>query len=283
MRNLLEFIINHSHLLLFLLLEVVAFLLITSRQSYPQSTMLTASNRVVASTNQTADDIASYFHLRKDNEDLNAEIGRLRQQVQDLQNQLEPITEHQNDSAAIYQYAHLRYRTIPAKVIDLTTNHQQNYLTLNKGALDGIAEGMGVISDKGIVGIVGRVNDRFALVVPIIHTATHLSARILKNGHLGFTNWKGHDSHHVDLMEVGRHISVSLGDSIVTSGLTPTFPEGLLIGVVDKVRLEEGDNYYTIRVNLSTDFHQLRYVQVLSNPSAASMRQLVDSVSVKNE
>ena len=283
MRNLLEFIINHSHLLLFLLLEVVAFLLITSRQSYPQSTVLTASNRVVATTNQTADNIASYFHLRKDNEDLNAEICRLQQQVQDLQNQLEPLAENLTDSTSIYQYAHLRYRTIPAKVIDLTTNHQQNYLTLNKGAIDGIAEGMGVMSDKGVVGIVGRVNDRFALVIPIIHTATHLSARILKNGHLGFTHWIGHDSHHIDLMEVGRHISVSQGDTIVTSGLTPTFPEGLLIGVVDKVRLDEGDNYYTIRLALSTDFHQLRYVQVLDNPSAPAMQQLVDSASVNNE
>lgn len=275
MRNLWQFIVKNSHLLLFLLLEVVAFLLITHHQPYPRSTVFTSSNRLVAGVNETGDNVAAYFRLGRDNEDLNAEITRLQLQVQTLQNELEPYREKDSlPDSTFYQYAHLGYTIIPAKVIDLTTHQEHNYLTLNKGQRDGIQSGMGVIANGGVVGIVSSVSDNFSLVVPLIHTAINVSARIQKNDQMGFTHWPGHDVNHVDLMEIGRHIPVEEGDTILTSGITATFPEGLLIGVMDKVCLDEGDNYYQIRVRLNTDFHHLRYVQVLNNIHSAELQGL---------
>jgi len=275
MKNLWQFILKNIHLLLFLLLEVVAFLLISHFQPYPKSTIFTSSNRMVAGVNSMGDDIAAYFRLGRDNEQLNVEITRLQLQVQALQNELEPIREKDSvPDSTYYQYAHLGYTIIPAKVIDLTTNQQHNYLTLNKGQRDGIQAGMGVIANGSVVGIVSGVSDQFSLVVPLIHTAINVSARIKKNDQIGFTHWEGHDISHVGLMEIGRHISVEEGDTILTSGLTSTFPEGLMIGVMDKVRLEEGDNYYQIRVRLNTDFHHLRYVQVLGNAMSYELDSL---------
>jgi len=275
MRNLWQFIVKNSHLLLFILLEVVAFLLITHYQSYPRATMLTSANHVVAGANQVGDNITSYFHLRQDNNALNDEIVRLQLEVQSLQNRLEVVQERDSVSdSTYYHYAHLGYRIIPAKVIDITTNQEHNYLTLNKGSLDGIASGMGVIEGHNVVGVVSRVNDRFAQVVPLIHTSINLSSRIKKNGQIGFTHWSGHDASHIHLMEIGRHIPVEQGDTVITSGMTATFPEGMLIGVMDKVRLSEGDNYYNIRLHLSTDFRHLRYVQVLDNTCQKQMESL---------
>lgn len=275
MRNLWQLIVHNIHLLLFLLLEVVAFLLITHYLPYPKSTVFTSANRLVAGVNSAGDDIAEYFCLRRDNEELNAEITRLQLQVQTLQNQLEPLRETDSLPDTInYRYAHLGYTVIPAKVIDLTTNQERNYLTINKGLRDGIQSGMGVVAGGGIVGIVSSVGDKFSLVVPIIHTAVNVSAYIQKNSQLGFTHWEGHDIRHVNLMEIGRHIPIETGDTILTSGLTATFPEGLLIGVTDRVRLTDGDNYYQIRVRLNTDFHHLRYVQVLNNTHSTELENL---------
>jgi len=256
-------------------LEVVAFLLITHFQPYPKSTVFTSANRMTAGINSAGDDIALYFRLRRDNEQLNAEITRLQLQLQTLQNELEPRLEKDSLSDSLrYHYAHLGYTIIPAKVIDLTTHQQHNYLTLNKGLRDGIAAGMGVMANGSVVGIVSSVSDYFSLVVPLIHTSINVSARIQKNNQIGFTHWEGHDISHVSLMEIGRHIPVNEGDTVITSGLTATFPEGLLLGVMDKVHLNQGDNYYQIRVRLSTDYHHLRYVQVLSNPMSQQMQSL---------
>jgi len=276
MRNLWQVILKNIHLLLFLLLEVVAFLLITHYQPYPKSTLFTSANRLVAGVNGTGDAIAAYFRLRRDNEALNAEITRLQMQVQALQNELEPQREKGGQADSVgYQYAHLGYTIIPAKVIDLSTHQEHNYLTLNKGSRDGIQSGMGVVAGGGVVGIVSSVSEQFSLVVPLIHTAINVSAAIQKNGQIGFTHWEGHDVNHVQLMEIGRHIPVEEGDTIITSGLTATFPEGLIIGVMDRVRLDQGDNYYQIRVRLSTDFHHLSYVQVLNNTNAAELNDLL--------
>ncbi len=233
---------------------------------------MTASSRTAASINQMGDHIVSYFSLRKDNDLLNDEICRLQAQVQDLQNRLEPAVER---DSLCYRYADLDYRMIPAKVIDVTTDKQHNYLTLNKGTRDGIYEGMGVICNRGVVGIVSRVNERFAMVVPLIHTTLNLSSRLQQSGYMGFTHWEGFDSRHVQLLEIGRHIPVTEGDTVVTSGMTATFPEGIAVGVVDKIQLDDGDNYYNIRLRLSTDYTNLRYVQVLENAVKAEMDSLI--------
>jgi len=275
MKNLWQFILKNIHLLLFLLLEVVAFLLITAYHPYPQSTLFSSANRMVAGINETGDDVAAYFHLRQYNEALNTEITRLQLQVQNLQNQLEHQQEKDSlPDSTYYQYAHLGYQIIPAKIIDITTHQEHNYLALNKGLRDGVHSGMGVIANGGAVGVVNQVSDRFALVVPIIHTNISLSARIQRSGETGFTHWSGHDIRHVQLMEIGRHISVQEGDTVLTSGQTGTFPEGLMIGVMDRVDLHEGDNYYDIQVLLNTDFHHLRYVQVLNNTMSIELDSL---------
>ena len=273
MRNLVQFIVQNSHFLLFIVLEVVAFLLIITRQAYPRSTMMTAANSVSAGVNGGADYMAQYFGLRSDNMQLNDEVCRLQAEVERLTNLLEGQTE--TDSAAAgYQYAHLGYQMIPAKVIDIATGNERNYLTLNKGLRDHIEVGQGVIEGNSVVGIVSSVNEHFSLVVPVIHIGTHLSSRIAKNGYIGFTRWSGVDSRHAQLTEIGRHIEVTPGDSVITSGLTATFPEGLMIGVIERADLDEGDDYYRIRMRLTTDFKRLRYVQVLANPMADEMQSI---------
>lgn len=275
MRNLIEFIIRYSHLLLFILLEVVAFLLITHYQPYQKSTVLTSANKLVSGINEAGDNTVAYFQLRRDNEALNAEVCRLQTQIQTLTNRLERETERDNmPDSTFYQYVQFTYRIIPAKVIDLTTKQEHNYLTLNKGSRDGVEAGMGVVCGNRVVGVVSRVNERFALVVPVIHTNINISSRIKKNDQIGFTHWKGITPTHVELREIGRHIPIEEGDTVVTSGLTSTFPEGVLLGVIDKVRLDEGDNYYDIRLRLATDFNTLRYVQVLDNKSFAMIDSL---------
>ncbi|MCQ2310845.1 MAG: rod shape-determining protein MreC [Paludibacteraceae bacterium] len=262
MRNLLGIIVRYSHFLLFLLLEAVALWLVTHYQSYSQASVLTSSNSIIAGIHETEDNIGSFFRLHKDNELLNNEICRLQLEIQTLHNQLENV---QEDSG---------YCVIPAKVIDLATNQTHNYLVVNKGRRDSITPGMGVVCGENIIGVVSKVNERFAQVIPLIHPRLNISARIKNNNQIGFTHWSGPSSTHVDLMEIGRHISVTEGDTIITSGMTATFPEGLMIGVVDKVDLDGGDNYYTIRLKLSADYKSLRYVQILDNP----IRNALDSL-----
>jgi len=274
MRNLLQFILKHSNFLLLLLLEVAALLLLIHSHPYQRSTTLTASNMVVAHINEQLAAATDYLALRAQNESLMEENARLMAQLQELNNRLEPYRE---DSMTDYQYAHLQTQYIPAKVVDLTTGYPHNHLTLNKGLRDGVSEGMGVMGNHGAVGIVSAVNKEYAEVVPIIHTQADISCRIKRNGQIGFTHWDGTDYRYVQLKDIARHIDIAQGDSIVTSGLTGIFPEGILVGIVDRVSLEETDSYYNVRVRLSTDFRQLGYVMVLADSAQLKMKVMNDS------
>jgi rod shape-determining protein MreC len=64
---------------------------------------------------------------------------------------------------------------------------------------------------------------------------------------------------------MARHVVVNKGDTVVTSGLTEVFPEGLIVGEVCETTLGQGDNYHQTKVKLSTDYKAIKYVQVLRN------------------
>ena len=166
MRNLIDFLIRYSNFLIFLILEVVAFILIGTTHEYQHSSVWSSTNRIVASSNRIRSSIKEYFHLREENALLAEENAALKSQLMELQNSIEPRVE--GDS--LYIYTHLDWEYIPAKVIDITTHKQHNYLTLNKGMRDGIEPDMGVVCADGLVGIVSAVSEKYSLVVPIIHT-----------------------------------------------------------------------------------------------------------------
>jgi len=271
MQSLLKFIQKYSNFLIFIILEVVAFLLFASYNEYPKSSFLSTSNAIVAFNYQVADDISSYFRLRKVNEQLQEENADLRSQIAELQNIVEDSIEK-----AAYHYSHLDYECIPAKVIQLSTNKQHNFLTINKGRRDSLYQGMGVRNREGVVGIVSNVSEHFAVVIPIINTNSKISAKFLKNGYYGTIEWDGKDYRYAELKDVASHLSVESGDTIVTSGLSPIFPENIPLAVVESAVLREGASYYTIKVKLQTDFRKLNYVQLIDNHTFIEEKMLSD-------
>lgn len=265
MQNLLKFIQKFSNFLLFIPLEVAAFLLIVKNTAYPQSTIISTCNTFVAWHYELTDNIHNYFHLKESNEQLQQENAILRNQLVLLANRIESDKEKKID----YKYANIQHHFIPAKVIHMTIGNNKNFLTINKGHRDGITKGMGVLGPLGIVGVVETVGQQFSIVIPIINNdGFGVSCRLQKNGQIGTLKWDESDNGHAILQEVERHIEVNKGDVILTSGLSATFPENLPVGIVDSAEIENGQSSWTIHVKLCTDFNKLSYVQVIDNDRA---------------
>lgn len=273
MRNLLRFIRQHSNFLVFLILEVVAFFLVARNNMYPRSRVLSTCNRVVAWNYQVVSGITGYFGLKTQNENLAAENVALRNRVNELENLTEGL---QTDSA--YRFAQYDLRYIPAKVVQATTSGQHNYLTINKGRRDGIGVGMGVRNHEGVVGIVRTVGNRYSVVMPVLHTEVNISCRFQKNDYIATLQWDGHDYRYAQLSDVATHLVVNKGDTIVTAGLSPIFPENVPVGVVEDCSVGKGDSYYTIRVRLFTNFRRIKYVEVIDNRDSQEMNELTDGL-----
>ena len=258
MQNLLKILLRYSNFLVFIALEVAAFLLVSYNSAYPRSSMLSTANDFVAWQNAQVSELRGYFNLRSQNEQLAAENAALRNRICSM------------ESAGVDSVFHYRQ----AKVVQMTTDRLHNYLTINLGSRDGVQRGQGVRNEEGVVGIVRTVGRNYSVVLPVINTHTNLSCRFAKNDYIGTLQWDGRDSRFAQLADVAAHMVVNVGDTIVTSGLSPVFPEGIPVGIVENSVLKAGDSYYTIRVRLHTNFKRLRYVEVVQNAHQQEMEEL---------
>ena len=258
MQTLLKILLRYSNFLVFLILEVAAFMLISMNSAYPRSSMLSTAIEAVAWQHAQISGIRSYFNLRSQNEQLAAENVALRNQICAM------------DSGR--NTASIRYQS--AQVVQMTTDRLHNYLTINRGSRDGILREQGIRNEDGVVGIVRTVGRNYSLVMPLINTHTNLSCRFAKNDYIATLQWDGKDSRFALLADVAAHMVVNPGDTIVTSGLSHAFPEGIPVGIVENSCLPDGDSYYTIRVRLATNFKRLKYVEVVQNADQQELENL---------
>ena len=261
MQNLLKILLRYSNFLVFIVLEVAAFLLIGFNNPYPRSSVFSTANDVVAWQHEQVSEINGYFSLRHQNELLAEENIALRNE----------LSARDSAEGGAIHYA-------SAKVVQMTTDEQHNYITINRGRKDGIQRGQGVRNGDGVVGIVRTVGRNYSVVLPIINTQTNLSCRFAKNYYIGTLQWDGKDSRFAMLTDVAAHMVVNQGDTIITSGLSPVFPEGIPVGIVENSVLKEGDSYHTIRVRLHTNFKRLKYVEVIQNAHQHELEELINGL-----
>ncbi|MBR1929007.1 MAG: rod shape-determining protein MreC [Paludibacteraceae bacterium] len=259
MKALLQFFVRYYIVLLFLVLETVAFVLFFYHNKFQQSAILTSSNRVAASIYEVENSLLSYFSLRQENDMLAEENFKLKNRINALENRLENIESDTID----YVFAEKNIEYMSAKVIHGSVNQHSNYFTINRGLRDGVELDMSVCNPEGVVGVVSAVSKHYAVVMPIINEQLTISCKFKKNGQIGLLNWHGGKSSVAKLEDIARHNDVCVGDTILTSGLSAIFPSDIPVGVVSRVNLKESDAYYDIDVDLAVDFRSINNVYVI--------------------
>ena len=278
MRNLLNFLIRYNYCFLFLLLEVVGFVLLIRFNRYQQSVCFTSANQVAGKVYEISGGILSYFHLKTVNEDLLDRNLWLEQRVSLLEKMLH---ERGIDSARLYsleQAAMDSLRIFKANVIKNSLNRADNYITLDKGSRDGIRPEMGVIDANGVVGIVYKTSVHYALVIPLLNSKSSISCKILGSDYFGYLRWEGGDSRFAYLKDLPRHAEFNLGDTVVTSGYSAVFPEGVMVGTVDDMQDSHDGLSYLLKVKLATDFGKVSDVRIMARSGQAEEKELERSV-----
>ena len=290
MDSFIRFLLRFKSLLLFLILEAVAVVLMVNTNSYHHYVFFSSANVVTGNLGGFVGGISDYFGLRGANEELLRQNMVLMEQVRDLQtrnNMLEQAISQ--DSLPVLPLAvdttlspDRNFRFIEAKILNLTVNRRLNYITLNKGARDGVSDNMGVICSDGVVGTVAMVSEKFSLVLPIINLQSKTSCRLDSCEYLGSLVWDGQDPLYAGLEEIPRHADVKVGDKVCTSGFSDIFPIGIPVGTVSEAEVTDADNFYSIKVRLSADFQRLTGVYVVAFEDNTELMQLTDSVSTLN-
>jgi len=256
MSALLRFLARFALVFEFLFLEVIAFVLIFHANAFQQSVIYKANTAVVVSIYNTTSAWSDYFHLGIDNERLAEENELMTNKIAFLEAKLATA---KDTSFAVTP----SYRAISAKVVYSSVNKIQNYILINKGKDYGLAPDMGVLSDRGVVGVVESVSEHFSVVLPIINTKLLVSGKLKMNNSLGSVVWDGISPTTAQLTEIPSHVEVVSGDTVVTSGYSAIFPEGILIGIIDEVDYQKHETFCNITLKLATDFQSLHYVRVI--------------------
>lgn len=149
---------------------------------------------------------------------------------------------------------------------------------MDKGSKDSITIDLGVISSKGIVGIVSDVSENYSTVQSILNTKSRINAKLKKSSHFGSLIWNTEDPNIVQLIDIPRLAELEKGDTIITGGRSTIFPEGILIGTVKDFRLDNDDNYYYVNVNLFNDMTGLEHVYLIENNDAVEILELEKGV-----
>ena len=279
MRNLLNFLIKYNYWFLFLLLEVTSFVFLFRFNRYQQSLFFTSANAAVGAVYKTTGSVKSYFHLRSINSDLLDRNLLLEQQLVALQNRLLQQGVDSATMRSIERATPGTFRLHEAKVIKNSLSFEDNYLTLDKGSADGIRPEMGVVDARGVVGIVFKTSPHYALVISLLNSKSSISCKIVGSDYFGYLKWEGSDSRYAYLKDLPRHAEFNLGDTVVTSGYSSVFPEGVLVGVVDDMQDSHDGLSYLLKIRLATDFGRLNTVRVISRGGREEQKALEAQVA----
>lgn len=281
MYKIFQFLYRIRIFLFFIFLELFNAIQIFNRNNYQKAIFFNASNEWISSWVDRINSIEDYIHLGDQNQKLVEENAKLKEI---LFNNID-ISEAEMDSIILTNNLinQIDYIIMPARVVYNSVNLSKNYLTINKGKLDGVETGMGVISSSGIVGKVIKTIDHHSLVMSVLNTENSISAKIKSNQELGYIKWDGSLSEIIDLNDISKFKRVELGDSIVTSDYNTVYPSDILIGVVAEIGLKEDGNFHEIKVLLSNEFQKLKNVYLVKNKNKKEIDSIIEEINSLKE
>lgn len=268
MRNLLNFFIRFNNLIIFLILEGIAFYLLATGNSYHNTRVVIAVRGISEGIEGKISKTRSYLNLREINRNVAEENIALRNSIEQLVRRENSLFFSVADSIHRQQYKHTS-----GEVVENSVNRQKNFFTINKGRLQGITTDMAVTSFSGVAGIIVGCSENYSVAMSLLNLDFRLSVRIKSNGTFGSLSWDGKDYRYAILGEIPQHIPVTVGDTIETTGYSAVFPEGLTVGTVSDYEKRGGD-FYRITVSLVTDFKKLHFVDVIGNLEKAEKVEL---------
>ena len=265
MRNLLDFLSRHNHWFVFVLLEVISAVLLFRYNSYQGSVWFSSANAVSGKLFEWNSAVGQYFSLIDVNEQLTQRNIYLEREVEQLSEKLRTATRDSSLVEKMQKNVIAGLQTIPAKVVSSSLDKANNFITIDKGSLDGVKKDMGVICGTGVVGIVYLTSDHYSVIIPVLSQQSSISCAIKGRGYFGYLKWIGGSPASAYVDDIPRHAHFKLGEYVVTSGYSSVFPPGIFVGRIKHVYNSENGMSYRLKVDLSTDFTRLRDVCVIND------------------
>lgn len=269
MGNLIAFFKRFRIFLFFALLQGIALSTYFTYLSYPRSQYLTTASEISGQLLTYRNDITKHFLLPYNNRKLQYENVQLRQRLPESYLKIKDSLIKINDTLN-----HQQFQYIPAVVINSSVNKRNNYFTLNSGKSSGIYRGMGVFSNKGIVGVIHNVSDHFSVVKSVLTEDINIDVMVEKNGIFGLLKWNGRNPKIGTISSISNDLILKKWSKIVTRGGSGIFPRGLPVGKIKSLKTVEGKPLWDVEIYYSEDYRKLQNVYVIKNLMLKEQKEL---------
>lgn len=267
MQQIINFVIRNKTFLLFILLFSIALSLTIQSHNYHRSKVINSANALSGGIYGISNSVDKYFDLDDNNKILLEENRILREQIFNLNSTA-------NNTFIDSSYSQSKFKVTTAEVYKNSYSLTNNYLTINKGSNDSIQQDFGVITSKGIVGIIDNTSGNYATVLSILNSNSKINAKLKATEHKGSLTWNGISPQIVQLEDISNFAPVKVGDTIETGGESSIFPKGIGVGIIESFETDISGDTYTLQVKLFNDMTNIGAVYILENIDRAEITKL---------
>ena len=277
MQQLIAFFRRFRVFLVFIGLQILSISIYVQYLSFPNSQYLTSASVVGGKFYGVRYSIMKHFELESSNKKLQDENVLLRKQTLNNLYQINRYKFHVADT--VYEQ---QYDFISCLITNSNTSKINNYFTLDAGELQGIERGMGVFSQKGVIGVVHNTSAHYSVVKSVLTKDINIDVLVLPIGLYGFLKWDGKDPRRGTITGITNDLSIKKGSKVVTRGGAGIFPKGLLVGYVEKLLPVEGKPLWEVVIRFSEDYRRLDRVYVIKNLFIQEQRLLENEIQKEN-
>ncbi len=277
MKTLLSYLGNLKEYLIFSALILISLILIFQNDNVQIRFIRVIAVNVIGVVQSGFSIIPNVFELERENK-------TLRETNINLSNELSMLKEAKLENMRINQMLDFRQRTnyavVTGKIVGKSLIQTRNNITINIGENDSVKIGMPVITDKGLVGKIVATSATYSIAQILLNKDLKVSAKDQRSRVDGIISWDGEGK--IRMKNVSKSSDVIIGDIIITSEYSNSFPAGIPIGYVTT----DGtlDNLFkNIELECFVNFQTLEEVFVLKYLSDEDRKNLEKKFNEKSK
>lgn len=272
MQQLINFLAKRKYIFLFLFIQLITLWLTIQNKDYHKTTFINSTGNFVGSIYSKANNLEKYLNLHEENLRLAEENAKLHSMLATSMIEVNSFFDSRSDTNALKIVQ--KYQFTESEIINNSYRHRNNHITINKGLLNGINDGDGVITYNGIIGVIESVGENYSSVISILNKNLQVNAKLKKSNYFGSLSWPGANRNKLLLSDIPKEAQLNIGDTIVTGGYSTIFPEGINIGIIDKFEILDNQNYYNIVVKPFIDYANIKSVYVVKNLKREQIKEV---------
>lgn len=224
----------------------------------------------VSATAKTEQFFGDFFGYFKNKKKLVKTVGELTYKNNYLEQKINSLTSLEKENERLRDLLKLRdkypeYKTVAASVIAKESGNYSRFITIDKGKESGIEVNKAVISQDGLVGLVFEVGNGWAKIQTILDPSTSVGCKITRTGDISVSEGDISliNQGLLKMLYISGGFTILEGDIVETSGLGEIYPQGIAIGRIKEIKVEESTDSQYALITPIVDFSDLYEVLVI--------------------